>query len=165
MNDLMKGSYVLIIDVSSPQTIRVGCLGAVFFPAGQYAYVGSAMRGLKSRLPHHFRTNKKPHWHIDYLLQKAKIDSVIIAESLERIECNIAKALTNHYLCIGGFGSSDCKCEGHLFFLNNEIGIELEISSILKSLGYLAEIINCTTLRNMRDLRMKFDNSSLKKVY
>ena len=135
MKDVMKGSYVLIIHVSATQTIKVGGLGEVCFPAGQYAYVGSAMRGLKSRLPHHFRKNKKPHWHIDYLLQKAEISSVLISESQERIECQIAKALMPHFQGIVGFGSSDCKCKGHLFFLKNECGLESIITNLLRSNG------------------------------
>jgi Uri superfamily endonuclease len=132
----MKGSYVLITNLLPAQTIRVGSLGKIYFPAGRYAYVGSAMGGFKSRLPHHFRKSKKPRWHIDYLLQKATISSVVLSESLERNECTIAKALMKHFQCIVGFGSSDCKCKGHLFFLQNRIGTELRISTILASLGY-----------------------------
>ena len=117
MKPTTKGSYVLIIKLLSAQTIKVGGLGEIYFPAGQYAYVGSAMGGFKSRLPHYFRKDKKLHWHIDYLLQKTRISSIIISESHERIECTIAKALMRQFQCIVGFGSGDCKCKGHLFFL------------------------------------------------
>ena len=65
----------------------------------------------------YFRKDKKLHWHIDYLLQKTRISSIIISESHERIECTIAKALMRQFQCIVGFGSGDCKCKGHLFFL------------------------------------------------
>jgi Uri superfamily endonuclease len=77
----MKGTYVLLINLPSAQIIKVGSLGETHLPVGQYAYVGSAMGGFKSRLPHHFRKSKKPHWHIDYLLQKATIRSVIVSKS------------------------------------------------------------------------------------
>jgi Uri superfamily endonuclease len=108
-----KGSYVLLINLPSARVIRVGSLGEIHFPAGQYAYVGSAMGGFNSRLPHHFRENKKPHWHIDYLLQKARIDGGIISENEERNECTIAGALAESFQCMVGFGSSDCKCKIH----------------------------------------------------
>jgi Uri superfamily endonuclease len=136
MKNVMKGSYIILITLAFEQTIRVGNLGGIHFSAGQYAYVGSAMGGFESRLRHHFRKTCKPHWHIDYLLQKAQISSIIISENHERIECNIATLLQNKFQCIVGFGSSDCKCKGHLFFLYNKMGMELRIGAMLKSLGY-----------------------------
>ena len=135
---MTKGSYVLLINLPFAQTIRVGSLGEIHFPTGHYAYVGSAMGGYQSRLPHHFRANKKTHWHIDYLLQKAQISSVIISESEERNECVIAKEFMNQYQCILGFGSSDCKCTGHLFILKNEQGLESKIVRLLRSVGFVS---------------------------
>lgn len=117
-------------------------MGKIHFPAGHYAYVGSAMGGFKARLPHHFREKKKTHWHIDYLLQNARIDSVIISECAERNECTIAAALVEKFHCIVGFGSSDCKCKSHLFILKNERGVESKIVKLLRSLGYPSEIAN-----------------------
>jgi Uri superfamily endonuclease len=138
----MKGSYVLLINLLSAQTISVGSLEQIYCNAGQYAYVGSAMRGFKSRLPHHFKVNKKSHWHIDHLLQKAQISSVITSESGERNECNIAKTFMNKFPCIAGFGSSDCKCKSHLFFLDNKSRIKLDIVKIVRSLGHPTKIVD-----------------------
>jgi Uri superfamily endonuclease len=131
-----RGSYVLLIDLPSARMIRVGSLGEIHFPAGRYAYVGSAMGGYKSRLPHHFTEHKKPHWHIDYLLHKARIDSVIISECEERNECTIARALMERYHCVAGFGSGDCRCRGHLFFLKNERRLESKIIRLLRSICF-----------------------------
>jgi len=117
----VKGSYILLIKLPTEQSIRIGSLNAVRFPLGYYAYVGSAMSGFKSRLNHHFQGNKRPHWHIDYLLQKASINGVILCETTGRAECTIAQALSRQFDSIPDFGSSDCKCKSHLFFAADEM--------------------------------------------
>ncbi len=117
----MKGSYILLINLPKEQTITVGSRQAQRFPRGYYVYVGSALGGIKSRLSHHLKRNKKLHWHIDYLLQKASITDIIIGESGDRIECAIAQALSSQFDSIPGFGSSDCKCKSHLFFAAGEM--------------------------------------------
>ncbi len=129
----MNGSYVLLIKLSEEQTITIGSLRVLDFPHGYYAYVGSAMNGFKSRIGRHLKTNKRPHWHIDYLLRKAAITDIILCETRDRIECNIAQALKGQYDSILGFGSSDCKCNSHLFFATGEM--KQEIMTILNSLG------------------------------
>ena len=112
----MKGSYVLLIQLSKEQTITTGRLKAAYFLRGYYAYVGSALGGFKSRLNRHLKSDKKPHWHIDYLLEKASISEIILCETEDRVECAIAQALSCRFESIPGFGSSDCKCRSHLFF-------------------------------------------------
>ena len=117
----MKGSYVLLIELPEEQTITIGSLKAIYFPRGYYAYVGSAMGGFKSRLNRHLKSNKKPHWHIDYLLEKASISEIILCETKDRTECAIAQALSCQFDSIPGFGSSDCKCRSHLFFATDKM--------------------------------------------
>lgn len=128
----MKGSYVLLIQLTEEQTITAGSLKAVRFPGGYYAYVGSALGGFKSRLNRHLQRNKKPHWHIDYLLQMASIDGIILCESSDKIECTIARALGGPFDSTPGFGSSDCRCKSHLFFNTGEM--KATITAILSSL-------------------------------
>ncbi len=82
----MKGSYVLLIQLPEEQTIAIGSLKAVHFHRGGYAYVGSAMGGFKSRLNRHLKGNNRPRWHIDYLLQKASINSIILNETQDKVE-------------------------------------------------------------------------------
>ncbi len=128
----MKGSYVLLIKLPEEQTITIGIRQAPRFPRGYYAYVGSAMGGFQSRLRHHLKNNKRLHWHIDYLLQKASINSIILCETNDRAECAVAQALSRRFDSIPGFGSSDCKCRSHLFFAADEI--ESTVLSILNLL-------------------------------
>ena len=136
--DKLKGSYVLLIKLPEAQTVTIGSLQALRYPCGYYAYVGSAMGGFKSRLNHHLKRNKKPHWHVDYLLQKASISSIILSETNNRVECTIAQALSSQFDSIPGFGSSDCKCRSHLFFATDEI--KSTILSILNLLGIRARL-------------------------
>ena len=130
----MKGSYILLSRLPEEQTITIGRLKAIRFPGGYYAYVGSAMGGFRSRLKHHLRDNKKPHWHIDYLLKKASLISLILCETTDRSECAIAQALSRQFGSIPGFGSSDCKCPSHLFLDNDDM--TSTILAILDQPGY-----------------------------
>jgi Uri superfamily endonuclease len=130
----MKGSYILLIRLPEGQTINAGSVPDNYFPSGYYAYVGSAMGGLKSRLNRHLKKDKRPHWHIDYLLQKASISGIILCQAEERVECLIAQALSHQFDSIPGFGSSDCKCRSHLFFSANENQMKSTILATLNSL-------------------------------
>ena len=144
----MKGSYVLLIQLPEEQTITIGSLKAIHFLCGYYAYVGSAMGGLKARLNHHLQSNKKPHWHIDYLLQKAAINNIITCETEDRVECTVAQALSHQFDAIPGFGSSDCKCHSHLFFATEEKQMKSRIISNINLLGIktrLAQNLNRET--------------------
>jgi len=130
-----KGSYVLLMKLSGEQTITVGSLSNVRFLRGYYAYVGSALGGVKSRLSRHLNQNKKLHWHIDYLLQKASITDIIIVESENKVECAIAQALCSQFDSIPGFGASDCHCHSHLFFTAEGRQMKSTIMETLKSLS------------------------------
>ena len=127
------GSYILLIKLLNEQLIKIGSLNTIRFPGGHYAYVGSAMRGFKSRLSHHLQGSKKPHWHIDYLLKKASISGILLCETEERTECTIAEALSQQFGSIPAFGCSDCRCRSHLFFSAEEM--EPTIVSTLKRLA------------------------------
>ena len=130
----MKGSYVLIMQLSKPQIITIGSLPNVHFPRGYYAYVGSAMGGVESRVSRHLRRNKKPHWHIDYLRQKASIVDISICRTEDRAECTIAQALGSQFDSIPGFGCSDCHCHSHLFFATDEGQLKANIAATLEPL-------------------------------
>jgi len=131
----VKGSYVLLIELPEEQTITIGSLKAIYFPRGYYAYVGSAMGGFKSRLNRHLKSNKKPHWHIDYLLEKASISEIILCETKDRAECTVAQVLSHQFDSIPGFGSSDCKCRSHLFFAADKTRMKSVVVATLNSLG------------------------------
>jgi Uri superfamily endonuclease len=129
------GSYILLINLPEEETITIGRLPARHFHQGYYAYVGSALNGLKARLEHHLRENKKLHWHIDYLLKKASITCIIACESEYRVECIIAQALSRQFDSIPGFGSSDCHCKSHLFFNTDDKKMISAIMSTIKEMG------------------------------
>jgi len=112
----MKGAYVLFIRLDVGRNIQIGRLGRFCFTRGYYAYVGSAMNGIESRILRHLRSNKKTHWHIDYFLRKAKIIEVHCFSSDKMEECRIAQKFQKRFLSVEGFGCSDCKCSSHLFY-------------------------------------------------
>ncbi|MGC9317569.1 MAG: GIY-YIG nuclease family protein [Armatimonadota bacterium] len=129
----MTGSYVLILTLQRPATIRVGALGEVVFEAGAYAYVGSAMGGLQARIDRHLRGQKRMHWHIDYLLADAQVIDVVRVESHERLECRIASALAAQLRGVPGFGCSDCACDSHLFFGESPASLRERIAAAVRA--------------------------------
>lgn len=121
MHSLDKGSYVLLVHLSQDARIKVGALGLIAFKRGDYAYVGSAMNSLSSRIDRHLlpASKKKVRWHIDYLLRcpYAKITEFFRFPSRERLECLISKKLSSFSAGVKGFGCSDCKCASHLYMI------------------------------------------------
>ncbi len=117
----IKGSYVLLVELSRSAEITVGKLGRVRFKKGFYAYVGSAMGGLEKRIGRHLSKEKKLHWHIDYLLDavETRVVKVFRFESVKRLECGIAGKLSEKLEPVPGFGCSDCGCRSHLFYSDN----------------------------------------------
>ena len=112
----MKGSYVLLIRVEKAMQVNVGALGTVAFDPDFYAYVGSAMTGLRKRVQRHLGTKKKLFWHIDYLLEHAEVIEVLQVESPKKLECDLAMRLSKKLESVPRFGCSDCKCPSHLFY-------------------------------------------------
>jgi sugar fermentation stimulation protein A len=114
------GSYLLVLGLDRDKLVRVGQLGTMLFRKGCYIYVGSAMTNLTARIERHRRIRKKEHWHIDYLTRAADSILALPIRSSRREECGIAQALSL-ILAYGpaGFGSSDCACETHLFWHEN----------------------------------------------
>jgi sugar fermentation stimulation protein A len=115
------GSYVLFLRLPKKKRIEVGKLGMICFPAGLYAYVGSALGGWEARVHRHIRGGGKTHWHIDYFRKEAQVEGAMIFESPERLECVISEAIAETSLTVApGFGSSDCDCKSHLHLLRIE---------------------------------------------
>jgi Uri superfamily endonuclease len=133
MTDVEPGTYALLLKLDKQDRITIGKLGTFNFPAGYYLYVGSALGpgGLGARLARHQhssqnssgshpgQTGQKLHWHIDYLLQRAKLIEVWSVASAERLECKwsqVARRLSGAQVPVRGFGSSDCRCPAHLIY-------------------------------------------------
>jgi Uri superfamily endonuclease len=123
----VTGIYVILIEMPKATEIKIGKNRKLLFERGFYAYVGSALAGLERRLARHLSTEKKLHWHIDYLLTAARVLRVIESQTNTRKECLIAQALSQRLPSVLGFGCSDCRCASHLFFchdwkaLNNHV--------------------------------------------
>jgi Uri superfamily endonuclease len=117
----MKGAYCLLIKCGRSQSIQIGKLGVIDFTRGYYLYVGSALNGLGRRVSRHLRNEKNKFWHIDYLLTNryVNIEQVYCIECDKKIECQIAEKVGTMAESVEGFGSSDCRCRGHLFFMGN----------------------------------------------
>lgn len=111
----MKGTYILLMHLELDRSIQIGKLGCTFFRKGWYVYIGSALNSLEARINRHLRSEKKYHWHIDYLLDYAKIKKVYIKKSRVKEECKVAKSFSESFRKIQNFGCSDCSCESHLY--------------------------------------------------
>ncbi|MEM5829726.1 MAG: GIY-YIG nuclease family protein [Candidatus Aenigmatarchaeota archaeon] len=121
---MSKGVYSLLIELEKDQEIRIGKLGKFKFPKGFYIYTGSALNNLESRLNRHFRKQKKKFWHIDYFLANkyAKIVSVLKIKTGLRLECKLNQTIQKNLkasILVKKFGSSDCDCESHFLYLQN----------------------------------------------
>ncbi len=114
-----RGSYLLVLRVCEKADVAVGRLGKVRFRPGYYIYVGSAMANLTSRLERHKRLRKRHHWHIDELRAVSDVRAALPIRSSVRLECDIAaemRAIAGEP--VPGFGSTDCSCSSHLFFMD-----------------------------------------------
>ena len=113
------GTYALTLRLSRPTTIGIGRLGRFQFPAGWYAYTGSARGpgGLVARISRHLRSPKPLRWHMDYLRAYACPVAAWYAIGTQKRECAWAKALARlpgASVPAPRFGASDCRCPTHL---------------------------------------------------
>lgn len=131
----MKGSYLLLVRLATGKDILIGKLGYIHFPKASYAYVGSAMNGFKTRLAHHLKQEKRPHWHVDYLLNEADALEILLYPSKQRQECVLAQALAKKFQSIPGFGSSDCRCNSHLYFGDSEDSMKKRVIQAVGKAG------------------------------
>lgn len=132
------GTYLLSIHLDRDRTIQVGRLGQIAFRAGWYVYVGSALGGLGARLRRHARQEKPHHWHIDALRAVGTLAEVAVRPGAERIECAVAAtvaALPGATQPVPRFGSSDCRCQTHLFHFAAAPGLQLDDSWVLLPLA------------------------------
>jgi endonuclease-3 len=113
------GTYTLLCHRTSGGSITVGALGDIDFPAGWYAYTGSALgSGGFARVDRHRAVaagdNDARHWHVDYLLgdDATSVDAVVTTEAA--VECVVARRVADAARVVPDFGCSDCDCRSHL---------------------------------------------------
>jgi sugar fermentation stimulation protein A len=106
------GNYLVLLELSEARRVEIGALGTISFKRGWYVYSGSA------RISRHLRKEgKKKHWHIDYLTPYAASIKALPIMSYRNLECELAGELERlGGQPLKGFGSSDCRCAGHLFY-------------------------------------------------
>lgn len=116
-------SYQLLIEIEVPISVSIGALGVRQLAAGRYLYTGSAKRNLQARIDRHRRREKKPHWHIDYLLAHPRV-RLCSVETSGLAECDWNQSIVGS-IPVVGFGASDCRngCVSHLIFLS--LGLKL----------------------------------------
>lgn len=119
--------------------LAVGKIGDVEFKSGYYAYVGSALGGLKQRLKRHLSNTKKKWWHIDYLLEHATVEGVFVWQSKKSVEDKIACKLKKKFDYIDGFGNSDSKCESHLFYSKDKNKLISALFKVLRRQSVFVE--------------------------
>jgi sugar fermentation stimulation protein A len=111
------GLYIAVFYLPRKRRITVGRLGTFVFMPGWYLYAGSAKKNLSARLNRHSLKDKPLRWHIDYLSVKAEMAGAVVIAEGSLTECEIARELECLYEPkIKGFGASDCRCRGHLFY-------------------------------------------------
>lgn len=123
------GQYVLLLHLPADEKLAIGKLGTFDFPAGWYAYVGSAFGagGLVGRVKHHLKPVERPHWHIDYLRQVARLQEIWLSPDHERREqewVDLMLDIPGATVLIEGFGASDSDRESHLIYFDVRPSLE-----------------------------------------
>lgn len=131
-----SGRYVFLMRLSRPASLEVGALGRFRFPAGWYAYVGSAQKAMRKRIERHCARDKRKRWHIDYLSTAPGAEPIGAAlwpvAAVEECELNrrVGKQLGGT-TPVPGFGASDCSegCPAHLWSCGAAVSL-LEIAGV-----------------------------------
>ena len=123
------GTYALILTPNSSKPVKIGKLGMLQVRVGYYIYVGSAFGpgGLRARTAHHKKIANQPRWHIDYLRTVTHLRELWYSyDPLPREHqwANIIAGAREITVPFPGFGSSDCNCKSHLYFLKSKPTIE-----------------------------------------
>jgi Uri superfamily endonuclease len=124
------GTYALILHCQHQRIIDIGKLGKMNVCKGCYIYVGSAFGsgGVLARIKHHCRIAKSSHWHIDYLRPAVEITEIWYSHDPIQREhqwASIFMGVDGVKLPLRGFGSSDCKCDSHLFFSTTQPTVKM----------------------------------------
>ena len=115
---------MLVLKNKHPRTFEIGKSGSISTEPGYYVYIGSAMGpgGIAARLAHHRKISRRPHWHIDYLRANTTFHEAWALASVDKKECAWAAVFAGSVQAVvpmQGFGSSDCHCATHLYFLKS----------------------------------------------
>jgi Uri superfamily endonuclease len=118
----LPGTYALLFSSAADRPVLVGQLGRLHVCRGFYVYIGSAFGpgGVQARVAHHRAPSIHPHWHIDYIQGVTQLQEIWWTHDLMRREhqwADLFKRMRGASIPLRGFGSSDCACESHFYFL------------------------------------------------
>jgi endonuclease-3 len=136
---MADGTYTLLVELPEAATIEVGALGEHRFPAGWYAYTGSAFgTGGFSRVDRHYELaagdRETRHWHVDYLLgHEATALRGDVRTVGADVECAVAEKLPDGP--VEGFGASDCDCPSHLAYTADGGELRRAVADAHRELG------------------------------
>lgn len=139
IDDSDSGLYVILMSLNRPVKARVGALGLVMFEQGNYLYIGSAIRYLAKRIARHKRRRKPLRWHIDYFRKVSRWESSFSFTGHSE-ECRLARLIekaVDGAIARDRFGSSDCRCPGHLIHTTMDMTIISANLTALKERGGL----------------------------
>ncbi|MEM0089900.1 MAG: GIY-YIG nuclease family protein [Nitrososphaerota archaeon] len=136
-----SGGYLLLIKLSRAARVAFGSAGTLLLKPGYYVYAGSAIGKAGWRLLRHvgpFR--RRPHWHIDRLLNKrtARVITIGVMPSKRKTECVLSRcvSLMADYSLVG-VGSTDCDCPSHLhYFKRKSDAMKAIKKAIYRARGY-----------------------------
>ncbi len=132
----IPGCYLLLLRLPRAVALEYGTRRSRL-ANGYYVYCGSAQGGLQARVPRHLRANRGKHWHIDRLLDHARVIDVQIRVSLQREdECMLARQVSSwpEAKPIIGFGAGDCRCPTHLYFFPKRPLVSIRMEEVVRYL-------------------------------
>ncbi len=142
----MKGFYALVIRVKKTTALKIGTMRNPEISPGVLVYVGSAQgsgsTSIERRIARHFRSEKKVHWHIDYLLDLVGgPEGALWVESENGFECSLVQMLErspSFESILKGFGASDCQagCNSHLLRYAGSSSARAELEQIIAVVGF-----------------------------
>jgi Uri superfamily endonuclease len=112
-----RGLYEVAFLLATESAIRPGALDQAVLAPGWYVYTGSARRNLRARVARHLRGSANLRWHIDYLRACVRPVAWRLHPLGSGTECDLVEQAVSTGQAIRhprGFGSSDCRCGGHL---------------------------------------------------
>jgi len=130
----MLTTYILVLEkrTATPVPLKKQ---TIFMGRGIYIYVGSAKRGMESRLARHTKKEKKLFWHIDYVTSRPDVRVKAIFLS-PRQECTTLREVSRLGVFFGRrLGASDCTCPSHFIYVP---GCNLrQVKSTLAQRGFI----------------------------
>ena len=128
------GTYILLLRCTATCAITVGRIGRPQLRPGYYLYVGSAFGpgGLRARIGHHLRRAVRPRWHIDYLRRYTRLEGVwyCCGSRCEHEWAAAISAIPGVEVEMLGFGSSDCRCRSHLYWVSEQPGTAFFVAAL-----------------------------------